>query len=162
MWKFRIKGNKDSAGGYRLGTNIFSRLLKKRAAKKPGAVMGEGQGQGLSGGELSVTVRIDVETSIQETQCMEELERPEVIKRYEEALAGAVRGEVEAALVKTQREYHSDVFGFGEAIHRRYPGQWKELQPDWSEVYSGLPVYVVVDAKISRTGLITKPVRYHR
>lgn len=116
----------------------------------------------LVDGELSVTVKITADTSIQEAECRQELEKPEVIKSIENSLADAVRGEVEAALARAQREYRSDVFGFGEAVHRKYPGVWKEVKNDWKEIYPDLPVYVEVDARIARTGLVTKPVEIHR
>lgn len=116
----------------------------------------------LMDGELSFTVKVNADTNIQEAECHEELEKPEVIKSIEKSLADAVRGEVEAALSKAQHEYRSDVFGFGEVVHRKYPGVWKEVKSDWKEIYPDLPVYVEVEAKIARTGLVTKPVQPHR
>lgn len=113
-------------------------------------------------GKLSVTVKVEASTNIQESECMEELNQPEVIRSIEEALASAIQIEVEAALAKAQHEYHADVFGFGEAVHRKYPGVWKELKADWPKTYQDLPVYVEIDAKIARTGLVTKPVEVHR
>lgn len=116
----------------------------------------------LTDGELSITVKVNADTNIQEAECQEELDKPETIKTIEQALSGAIRGEVEAALAKAQHEYRSDVFGFGEAVHRKYPGLWKESKDNWKEIYPELPVYVEVEAKIARTGLISKPVQAHR
>lgn len=116
----------------------------------------------LTDGELSVTVKVNAGTSIQEAECQEELEKPEVIESIKQSLAGAIQGEVEAALAKAQHEYRSDVFGFGEAVHRKYPDVWKEMKNNWKEIYPDLPVYVEVEAKIARTGLVTKPVQAHR
>jgi spore germination protein KC len=113
-------------------------------------------------GELSVIVKIDVVATVQEVLCMVELEQPAFIESIEEALAGAIQTEVEAALAKAQHEYQSDIFGFGEVVHRKYPAIWKELKPDWAEIYRNLPVYLEIDARIRRTGLITKPVEVHR
>ncbi|MDD4237622.1 MAG: Ger(x)C family spore germination protein [Desulfotomaculaceae bacterium] len=113
----------------------------------------------LIDGELSVTVKIKASTNIQESECMEELDKPGAISSIEEALAGAIQLEVEAALAKAQQEYGSDIFGFGPAVHRKYPGVWKEIKADWQETYHDLPVYVEIDTRIARTGLVTKPVQ---
>ncbi len=116
----------------------------------------------LTDGELDIRAKISVQANIAEAKCQGELDRPDVIESIERALAAAIRQEVEAALAKAQRECGADVFGFGEAIHRRYPGVWKELRDNWREIYPGLPVYVEVDAKISRTGQSTRPLRAHQ
>ncbi len=109
-------------------------------------------------GKLSIIVKIDAVVTIQEVLCMEDLGKPAFIESLKEVLAGAIQAEVEAALAKAQHEYQSDIFGFGLAVHRKYPAIWKELKPDWTEIYSNLPVYLEIDARISRSGLITKPV----
>ncbi|TEB16469.1 Spore germination protein B3 precursor [Pelotomaculum sp. FP] len=116
----------------------------------------------LTEGELSVTVKVNVQANILEAECPEELDKPEVIASIEQSLAAAVQGEVEAALSKAQKEYNTDVFGFGSAVHRKYPGIWKEIKENWMNVYPGLPVYLEVDANIPRTGLITKPAQVRR
>jgi spore germination protein KC len=113
---------------------------------------------GFIDGKLNIIVKIDTVVTIQEVLCMEELGQPEIIESLEEALVSAIQTEVEAALAKAQHEYQSDVFGFGLAVYRKYPDIWKELKPDWAEIYRNLPVYLEIDARISRTGLISKPV----
>ncbi len=114
-------------------------------------------------GELSITVKIKVKANIHETECQEELDRPEVLSSVGHLLADAVRGEVEAALVKAQQEYRSDVFGFGEAVHRKYPGVWKEIKDNWGEeIYPFLPVYIDVKGEIARVGMIFKPFKVKR
>lgn len=113
----------------------------------------------INEGELSVTVKVNVQANILEAECPEELNKPEVIATIEQSLAAAVQGEVEAALSKAQKEYNADVFGFGTAVHRKYPGIWKEIKENWMDIHPGLPVYLEVDAVIPRTGLINKPVQ---
>lgn len=113
----------------------------------------------LVDGQLSITVRINVQANIQEAEnCQEEIDKPEVIKNIEQALNDAVRMEAAEALAKAQLEYHSDIFGFGEAVHRKYPEAWREIKDNWREIYTGIPVYVEADGKILRTGLVTKPI----
>ncbi|OPZ73118.1 MAG: Spore germination protein B3 precursor [Firmicutes bacterium ADurb.Bin456] len=113
----------------------------------------------LSDGELSVTVKINADAVVHEIECMMEVDQPAFIRSLEEGLAGAIQVEVEAALAKAQQEYQSDIFGFGEALHKMNPALWGELRQEWPDIYRSLPVYLEVDARVTRTGLVTKPVQ---
>ena len=53
---------------------------------------------------------------------------------------------------KAQRQYRSDIFGFGEVIHREDAKYWKKIQGEWDEVFPHVPVVVEVDLQIRRTG----------
>lgn len=53
---------------------------------------------------------------------------------------------------------NADVFGFGEAVRRKYPREWPQYEKMWEELFPVfLDVRLEVDAKIRRTGLITDP-----
>ena len=140
-------------GGGGEDTRLALEILRSSSKIKPD----------FTGGELSVTVEIKVKVGIRESECYEELDRPEVLSAVEQLLAGAVRDEVEAALIKAQQEYRSDAFGFGEAVHRKYPGMWKEIKGNWrEEIYPFLPVYIDVEGEIARVGMIYKPFKAKR
>lgn len=53
-----------------------------------------------------------------------------------------------------QEEYQSDIFGFGEAIHRSNPEEWNKIKENWDEEFSDLTVNVKVDMKIRLTGTV--------
>ena len=58
------------------------------------------------------------------------------------------------SIKKVQEDYQSDIFGFGEVIHRANPKAWKQLESNWDQEFSTLEVSVKVDAKIRRVGTI--------
>jgi spore germination protein KC len=62
-----------------------------------------------------------------------------------------------SALQKAQGTLCSDIFGFGEAIHRKYPELWKELKSDWSRGFPDLPVDFEITVEINQLGQIKKP-----
>lgn len=63
----------------------------------------------------------------------------------------------EKALNKAQKELKTDIFGFGEAIHRKYPKTWEKLKDDWNDKFTDLPVNITVEAETNQLGQITKP-----
>lgn len=62
----------------------------------------------------------------------------------------------DSVLKKTQEDLKTDIFGFGEVIHRKYPDLWKQLKEDWNNEYVELPIKVSVNVKISKLGQISK------
>lgn len=110
----------------------------------------------IKDGDLTITVEVFEEGNIGETPIpCADLTKPENIKRIEKRVAEVIKREINMAVKKAQ-EFNTDIFGFGEAVHRKYPSEWKELENKWDEIFPHLEVTVKVDAKIRRTGLIFK------
>lgn len=59
---------------------------------------------------------------------------------------------------KAQHEFKTDIFGFGESIHRAYPKVWNELKNNWDNEFAKLQVDFVFDTEIRGIGSILKPI----
>ena len=113
----------------------------------------------IKDGQIFMNINVKTETNVGETTSTMEIAKPEVIKKLEALLAVAVQDEIEAALDKAQQEYNTDVFGFGEVIHRKYPSEWKQLKENWSDLFPSVQVQIAVEAKIRRIGLVSNPLK---
>lgn len=82
----------------------------------------------------------------------------ENVTTFEEELARTVADEVRNTIRRAQ-ELNSDIFGFGEVLHRTYPRQWGEIKERWTELFPDLPVEVQVRADIRGRGIIAQPPR---
>ena len=68
-------------------------------------------------------------------------------------LSESIRSDIEAALKKCQKEYKTDVFGFGFELFRKDPKLWTDkYEKEWDKIYTELPVYISVDSIINSTG----------
>lgn len=106
---------------------------------------------------LKITVQIKEEGNLGEQQCPLDLTTPQAWSSLEKKKAEAIRQEILAAVKKAQ-ELNCDVFGFGEAFQRKYPALWKEqLEQNWDEFFPEIDVEVLVEAKLRRSGMISKP-----
>ncbi|MBC7342494.1 MAG: hypothetical protein H5U02_08605 [Clostridia bacterium] len=65
--------------------------------------------------------------------------------------------EIRAAVQKAQG-WGTDIFEFGEAIHRKYPMVWADLEKRWAEEFPYVELRIEVDAKLRRIGLSTKQI----
>jgi len=113
----------------------------------------------ISGRNIKVSVAISITGMLGEETGKINLREPRVVEKVEEATSRVVRQEVECVIRKVQREYGSDIFGFGQVLHRKYPGEWKNMKDNWEELFSKAEVDVTVKTKITRTGLVNMPIK---
>ncbi len=110
-------------------------------------------------GSIRMLVKVKVQSNIDEVGCAIEINKPETLLAIEKAQNMAVAGEIRAALNKAQNEIGADVFGFGNAIFRSDPSFWRQVAPNWDEIFAGLEVDIKVESRVRRTGLVINPVQ---
>ncbi|MED3730157.1 Ger(x)C family spore germination protein [Geobacillus stearothermophilus] len=111
----------------------------------------------LKNGHPSILVHIQTEGDISETYVPINLADYRLLFQLEKAIGRDIEREVRQAIETAQHE-KTDVFGFGEAVHRAHPRLWKRIKKEWDDRYfPHLPVTVKVDASIRRTGLRNTP-----
>ncbi|MCL5289823.1 MAG: Ger(x)C family spore germination C-terminal domain-containing protein, partial [Firmicutes bacterium] len=71
-------------------------------------------------------------------------------------MAGEITKRAAVALKKAQRVYGVDIFGFGDAFHRKYKKDWRELKDRWDEEFARAEVNIAVEAHVREIGLLTK------
>jgi spore germination protein KC len=106
-------------------------------------------------GKVHIEVEVSEEGNVGCQTVPEELTKPEVMARLERLQSAVIKREILAALAKA-RELNTDIFGFGEAIHRKYAKEWKGLETSWDSVFPTIEVKVAVNSKLRRVGAITK------
>lgn len=110
------------------------------------------------GENIRFNVEMEVEGDMVEQQSREDLAKPEMIKALEESMAGEIKKRSILVVKKVQKDYGVDIFGFGEAFHRGYKKDWKELKDRWDEEFTQAEVDIAVEAHIREIGLLTKRV----
>jgi spore germination protein KC len=111
----------------------------------------------IKDGKIGIKVKIKEEGNVGSQSCTENFLLPPAIEALEKKKAAAIQTEVQAALKKA-RQLNTDIFGFGDLVHQRYPRLWNEYETRWDEVFPNIEVTVAVEAKLRRIGRITKPV----
>lgn len=108
-------------------------------------------------GRPSILVHIQTEGDISEAYVPIRLDDYRQLFQLEKAIGRDIEREVRQAIETAQHE-KTDVFGFGEAVHRAHPRLWKRIKKEWDDRYfPHLPVTVKVEASIRRTGLRNTP-----
>ncbi|HEX2927476.1 MAG TPA: Ger(x)C family spore germination protein [Ruminiclostridium sp.] len=110
----------------------------------------------IKNNKIIIKVNINEDGNLGEETGLKNLSKLEEVAQLEKKKSEAIKSEVMAAVKKAQ-ELNADIFGFGEAIHQKYPKQWKELEDKWDEIFPTVQVEVKVQAKIRLMGRISKP-----
>lgn len=84
-----------------------------------------------------------------------DLTKTTVWKSLESRAAAAIRNEIASSLEVTKR-LKTDVYGFGEALHRKYPRQWKHIKERWPDLFAQANVVISVTVTLRQSGMITK------
>lgn len=108
-------------------------------------------------GQVTITVEVEEEGNLGEQMSDVDLTTPEYFDSLERRQATVIKNEIAAVLRKAQKEWGTDIFGFGDAIHRKFPREWKKLEKKWDTEFSQIEVKVKVISTLMRFGLHTAP-----
>jgi spore germination protein KC len=64
-----------------------------------------------------------------------------------------VEKDVLHTVTKVQKEYRTDVFGFGDAIERNELRQWKLLKKNWAKEFSEAQIFVKANLIVRKIGV---------
>lgn len=109
----------------------------------------------IKGENISFTINVKQEGSLVEQQSMGDITEPKEIidylKKVEEKNEELIKKEIEMAVNKTQKKLRSDIFGFGDALNKKYPKKWDEVKDRWDDLFPEVDYEVKVNVKIIRT-----------
>lgn len=113
----------------------------------------------VENGEAKIDVEVWTEGNIGDVGCKIDLSKNQSIYNLETKIEEKIEEQMESALKAAQERFKSDIFGFGEVIHRTDPKAWKKLKDDWNKEFEDLEVNFKVTARIRRLGTVINSYR---
>ncbi|MFC4402215.1 Ger(x)C family spore germination protein [Gracilibacillus xinjiangensis] len=108
-------------------------------------------------GKPQINLDLNIAVNVGDVECPIDLtntkERKEVEKKLEQKTVDLINSSVSAA-----KEYESDIFGFGAAIRRSDPQEWKKIKNNWVALFQETDVKANVTIQIEQSGMITTPI----
>ncbi len=105
---------------------------------------------------IIVTIEIEEESNLVEYKGRQDM-TSEILQELENDQAEEIASQVMAAVEKSF-SLDADVFGFGDAVHRKYKKEWEDLKPGWDEIYPNIKVVVMVKTHLNEIGDVNKAV----
>lgn len=109
----------------------------------------------MKNGQPEIEIKLNSTVNVAEVKCEVDLKDPKTIVQLESALEEQQKNILIASVKAAQEKFNSDIFGFGNMIHKSYPKQWKKLKSTWAdEQFKKLPVTYSVKGIINTTGTL--------
>ena len=108
------------------------------------------------------TIKINVTGKgyITEINTKDNLENPKTIKKLEKNINKSIKKNLKQAIKKMQKKYHSDVFGFGNKIYKKYPKEFKKISKNWNDNhFKKLKTNINVSIKINSSGSLDRTIK---
>lgn len=105
--------------------------------------------------EFDVNVRI--EQDIADVECKIDLSQAPVVAALKQLSDSKVETLIGESITKIQKKLGTDIYGFGDAFHHKYPKAWHQIK-NWNEVFPTIKVRVHVDTTLRRVGTILQPI----
>jgi spore germination protein KC len=109
--------------------------------------------------KVSIDIHIKTIVDLREYGVIEKMLDEKKILALEHKAEEKLKGNIENFIRKVQEDYNVDVFGFGSIIYQDMPWLWKEIKPDWNNVFGNLDVNVSVNIETRNTGLLSEPIK---
>ncbi|WP_040949057.1 Ger(x)C family spore germination protein [Gorillibacterium massiliense] len=104
----------------------------------------------------SMKLKVTIDANVGEAGCNIDLSKEATLVELQEAGKEVVRKLFTGSIRKVQK-YGPDIFGFGEAFHRKYPSTWHKWKDTWQERFKTMPVEIETDYHIRYIGRIIDP-----
>lgn len=108
-------------------------------------------------GKWKITLKVETEDDVIQNTTNLNLMNPKFVKMVEKDAEEVIANRMRMAIAPVQKKMNADIFGFGEAFHRKYPKEWERVKGHWDEIFPELEVKVEVKSYIRRPGKATVP-----
>ncbi|MCT4544743.1 MAG: Ger(x)C family spore germination protein [Vallitalea sp.] len=108
-----------------------------------------------------ISMKINIECNVSVNELSEEIDITSEKERIklEEHIAKTIEKGVQDVILRAQKDYNSDIFGFGDLIKRKNNSKWKKVQDDWDSIFPTIPVVTNVNVNITRTALSSQSIK---
>lgn len=110
----------------------------------------------IDGDKIFINIKVREKATLAEQSTTENLATVRGLEALQKSQAEAIRQEILAACNKS-RELNSDIFGFGDMLHKKYGKQWNTMEGQWKDIYPTIKLNIDVQTKIIGTDLLTRP-----
>lgn len=110
-------------------------------------------------GKVNMKINIQVEATLDENGSNVDYSKQNDFEKLEKMGEQTIKNHIVQIITKVQKEYDSDIFGFGSTIYRQEYETWNELKPNWDEEFKTLQYEINVKVRITNSAILAKKIR---
>lgn len=112
-------------------------------------------------GKLQMQIHTETQVALDEVMAPEEFNNIGSKDVLEKRAGKELQQRILSVIHRVQKDYHADVFGFGELVHERMPLTWKKVKENWGQQFSELDVVVNSNVIIKSSGQTSRSIQTH-
>jgi spore germination protein KC len=110
----------------------------------------------LRDGAVTMEIRVVAQANLVEVLVPENWSTPEKMQQLGATGSAIIRQEILVTWKKARR-LNTDIYGFGEAIGRKYPQEWKAMEPHWDQIFPKIKLAIKIEMNVVKTSELIKP-----
>jgi len=106
--------------------------------------------------KASGSVKVKGYGLIGEVNCPIDLNDEKVIEKIREDTNSYVKKLIEDTITSVQQKYKSDIFGFGQQVHKKEYKTWHKVKKNWDNIFENMGITVDVNYELPEEGTIIR------
>lgn len=111
----------------------------------------------IEGGKVKFAIHLKGKGTLDENGTHLDFTNPKNLHLVEKELQKLLRKRVYETIVTVQKKYESDIFGFGELIHKKNKKEWRKIEKHWDKTFAEAQFIVDAEFVITRAGMSGPP-----
>jgi spore germination protein KC len=110
----------------------------------------------LRAGQLIMKIRVTAQANLVDALTPKNWSTSARLQQLNKMSSTTIRREILTTWRKARR-LNTDFYGFGEAVNRKYPREWKVMEPHWDQIFPKIKLAITVETNVVKTGELIKP-----
>lgn len=129
--------------------NVSLEILKNETKLKPR----------YSDGKITIEITSRTDVTIGENGGTADFIDEEGRKKIKIDFENNLEAQIKNLVKKVQKDYDSDIFGFGKTVKINNPDLWKKIEPEWEQIFRRVDVEVHSTINIKNSVYASKPIK---
>ena len=113
----------------------------------------------LRNGQPAMKIAMNIKATFVEMNCDIDLTKEANMEKMEQLMREKAQETMENGIHHVQQRFGSDIYGFGEALYRKYPKHWRAWSKEWDGLFRELPCEFDIRYHIEQLGKMKLRIR---
>lgn len=110
-------------------------------------------------GKISIGLNIKVKGNIAEVGDNTDISKVDEFEKVNLQFTKYIKKNINSSIIKIQKNYRSDILGFGSTLSKKYPKEWIKIKDNWDSIFPNVSYTLKVETYLNQTGLQLKPIK---
>jgi spore germination protein KC len=110
----------------------------------------------IRGNQVTIRINVNAQANLVDLLVNENWSTSDKMRELGKMGSAIIRREIMACWKKA-RSLDADIYGFGEAVNRKHPKEWKSMKNNWDRIFPQIKLEIKVETNVFGSGELIKP-----